>query len=299
MIIHIRENDYLVLSPAGTGQEVREYVCRRINKPDSRCYKAAQIPASRVHGGIIPYLMEQVQQVNFHEFVDYSTDADYLTILMDCGQGDSLESKLKEDALPLAERLKLAEKLLEHLILSAFPPYFIYASMGIGRIKVNAAMEYSFDFQLSDFLYYEQIDFSRACRKLTEVLEQIFAKELRRRAFPEMEKFLFRLRGSEFEELLPIYQELEKICREWDGREEHSLESRSFSFRLWEGIKGLGRWSARFVKLVIILAAAAYLVLSVYDFMQPEEIGQVYEQIGDLEIRNSVLNAEQPEAEKK
>lgn len=284
MIIHIRENDYLVLFPAGTGQEVREYICSRVNRTDSRRYKIVQIPSSRVHGGIIPYLMEQMQQVNFHEFMDYSTDAEYLTILMDCGEGDFLEAKLKEKSLTLAERLKMARKLLEHLLLSAFPPYFIYASMGIGRIKVNAAMEYSFDFQLSDLLYYEQIDFSRACQKLTDVLEQIFAEEQKRRAFPEMERFLYRLRRSEFQELLPIYEELEKICREWDKKELPFLESRSLPFRLWEGIKRLGKLLAGLAKLAIILAAAAYLALSVYDFMQPEEIGQVYEQIGDLHI---------------
>ena len=101
---------------------------------------------------------------------------------------------------------------------------------------------------------------------------------------------MFRLRSGEFQELLPIYEELEKICREWGEKKEPFLESRSFPFRLWEGIKRLGKWLADFVKLAIILAAAAYLVLSVYDFMQPEEIGQVYEQIGDLEIKSPVLN---------
>ena len=69
------------------------------------------------------------------------------------------------------------------------------------------------------------------------------------------------------------------------GRDETALESRSFAFRFWEKLKSLGRLLIKSAKLAVILLAAGYLAYSVYELVQPDPEAQVYERIGDLEIR--------------
>ena len=141
-----------------------------------------------------------------------------------------------------------------------------------GRVKVTDAMEFSFDFELSDFLTWQEADFSVACRDMKKVFSALFEPELARRAFPDMERFLYGLDHGEFENMLRVYEQL-------------ALESRSFAFRFWEKLKSLGRLLIKSAKLAVILLAAGYLAYSVYELVQPDPEAQVYERIGDLEIR--------------
>lgn len=285
MVIHIQEKDYLVLYTVRKTTELEEYRCRKVGEAGEREYRALRIASSAVWPELVSYLMEQVHSQSFHEFVDYATEADFLTVLMDCGQGVSMARVILGEKPSLAQRLAMGKKLLEHLLLADFPPYFLYAAMGAERIKVNAAMDFGFDFDFSDFLRFETVDFSMACKRMGDVFEILFLQEQKQRAIPELERLVYGLRHNQFSQLLPVFQEMEGICGRWEGRDEKELENHSFGFRLWEKIKGLGRFSVVFAKLAVILAAGAYLALSVYDFMQPERPGQVYDQIGDLEIR--------------
>lgn len=285
MIIRILGNDYLVLYTISKNRELEQYRCRRIGEAGEREYRALRISSSAVRPELISYLMEQVHNQSFYEFVDYTTESDFLTVLMDCGQGISMARVLLGEKPSLTQRLAMGRKLLEHMLLSDFPTYFIYAAMGVERIKVSPAMDFGFDFNFSDFLQFESVDFSMASRKLGDVFEILFLAEQKQRAIPELGRLLYGLQHNQYSQLLPIYQEMEAICRNWEGKDEKELENHSFTFRLWEKIKGFGRFFLGLAKLAVILAAAAYLALSIYDFVQPEAPGQVYEQIGDLEIQ--------------
>lgn len=288
MIIHILDRDFLVLyTVKGGDRGLQQHICRDVNEPSDRTYRALRIPAEHTGGALIRYLMEQVHNRDFLEFADYSTDAEGVTVFMDCGSGTPLSERLSGEVLRLGERLVLAEKLAEHLVLGNVPPYFIHAAMEPGRIKVTDAMDFGFDFELSDFLSWQEVDFSMACRDMGKVFAVLFEPELARRAFPDMESFLYGLDHGEFENVLRVYERLETICRQWKDRDETALESRSFAFRLWERIKGLGKILMRFAKLAVILLAAGYLAYSVYELLQPDPAAQVYERIGDLEIRKN------------
>lgn len=294
MIIRILEKSYLVLyTMEGKEGGLKQHICRDVEEQSDREYRAVQLPAGRVTGELIQYLMEQVNNKSFREFVDYVTDAEYLTVFMDCGWGNHLTEILLRERLSLGERLEIARRLLEHLVLSDFPPYFVCAAMGAERVKITAAMDFGFDFELADLADFKKADFSMACGHIADTLSTLFEQELKRRAFPDMESFLYRLRHEEFADLLSIYQELLGICRIWKDKDEARLESKRFAFVLWERIKGLGRFLKVVVKLAVVLLAAGYLAYSIYQFVQPDPVREVYQRIGELEIRT------QPEAEKK
>ncbi len=247
-------------------------------------FRAVQIPSAWIRPELVEYLMDQVHNENFREFVDYATEADHLTFLMDCGFGRSLWDILHEERPSLPERFAMAEGILRHMLLSDYPAYFIYAAMDARRIKRTDAMDFYFDFELSDFLTFQRVDFVLAGRKLAEVLELLFARERNMQALPELETLLYQLRQGGFDSLLPVYQELQKVFSLWSGKEETELADHSLPFRIWDWIKGLGRWTASLFKLAVLALAMAYLVISVRDFIKPEAAGPGFEQIGDLKI---------------
>lgn len=291
MTIHIQGKSYLVLyTIEGEGDRLKQHICRDVAEGSRREYRAVRIPAEQVTGELVRFLMEQVQKKSFREFVDYATDVEGLTVLMDCGLGVPLADRLSGERLRLAERLELARRLCEQLVISDFPPYFLCAALGRERVKVTDAMDYSFNFDLSGLASYQDASLSEAFVRLAEVLSLLFQEELKRRAFPDMESFLYRLRRGGCADILSVYQELEAICRAWMDKDETRLESRSFAFRMWERIKGLGRFFKVFVKAAVVLLAAGYLAYSVWQFVQPEPVQEVYQSIGELEIRK------QPEA---
>lgn len=294
MRIQILDKSYQVLY---TGEEeergIRQYVCRDVEDVSGREYRAVRIPSELVTGELIRYLMEQVHNKSFREFVNYGTDAAYLTVLMDCKKGTSLAKLLSWERMTLRERLEIGEKLLEHLLLADFPTYFLCAALEPERVKVNSAMDFGFDFDLSGLVDFDKADFSMACKKLADTLSPLFEPELKRRAFPDMEGFLYGLRHGEGESLLSVYQRFLSICREWRDKDEDRLESRSMAFVVWEKMKGLGRFLRGCGKVALVLLAAAYLVLSLRQLAKPDAVWQVYSRIGELEVRT------QPEAEER
>lgn len=286
MNIQILDKTYLVIEAVGdTSGGLEQYICRQDGDANGREYRAVRVPAGQVTAELICYLMEQVRRESFHEFVTYTTEYDFVTVLMDCGKGRTLLEELSGPGLSLRERLELARGLVSHLVLADFPPYFIHAAMDIRRIRVSAAMDFSFAFELQDILSFASVDASMAFMQLGTVLAALFEKEQKQRSFPDMERLIYRLRHGEFETLLAVYENLEQIYQEWSEKDEDTLENRSLAFVLWEKIKGIGRWLRTMVKAGILLLALGYLILSVYQFVQPEPVGQAYEKIGNLEIR--------------
>lgn len=284
MVIHIQGNDYLILYTISRSQELEQYQCRRVDGPDGHMYRAVRIASSAVFAEMIEYLMDLTHNKSFYDFVDYATTAGAVVILLDCGEGRPLASLLREESIPLPERLQMGKKLLERLLISDFPPYFIHAAMDPGRVKMNAAMDFFFDFDLSDFPDFKGADPVSALRQAADVLEALFLPEVKRKALPDLDRLLYGMRRGEYAELLPVYRKMGAIAGLVRGKEEE-LESGSFLFRLWDRLKALGRFLLGAGKAAVVLVFAAYLALSIYHFMQPEPEGRVYEQIGDLQIK--------------
>lgn len=292
MNILMQGKRYQVLYKRGEDRDLLQYICRREGRAGNREYLAVQIPTRVLRREMIRYLAAQEKNKNFREFLDYSTNSNDITFILDCGEGSFLAEQLRNEKMLLAERTAVAVGLIKHLVLSDFPPYFIHAAMHPERIKRTQAMDFSFAFDLSDFLQFAQVDFAAACQDIAGVLEMLFSKEQKKQAMPELDAFLFRLRRGEYADLLSVYQELLAVTALWSGKEEDDLEDKSLAFRLWEKIKRLGRFAAGAVKVATVLLAAAYLGYSIYFFIKPEAPGGGYDQIGDLEIQREVPDQE-------
>lgn len=289
MIIRIEETSYLVL---GTVPEdgLCQYVCKKQDGTEGE-YRAVRVPSALVSGELIQYLMEQVHKESFHEFVDYATDAEGLYVIMDCGRGILLSQRMKTERMSLRERLETGRRILERLVISDFPDYFIHAAVLPDAVRLTPAMDVSFAFHLGDLDHFAEYDFGKAQEALAVLMETLFEKELSIQSFPDMSQLIRKLRAAEKENLLEVYEEYSGIDALWRTRNEEHLENRSWPFRIWGWMKSLGRILKKLAAVFLVCLAVLYLVLSVQAFFREPEPGVVYERIGDLEI----INHQEPE----
>lgn len=285
MMIRNLEQRYLVIQKIEDTDGADQYLCRNADFDSDREYRIARLSLPMVGGDLVRFLMEQIHQENFTDFVDYFTDADYLYVVMNCGRGNTLGQKLRQENCKLNERMEISKNLLEKAVLLDMPSYFLYGVMREDGIRVAPTLEVGFDYEMNGLAQFDQIEFVQAQRRIGEILELLLARELELEALPAMKTMIYGLKHGEYEDLLKVHEAFLLIYYEWDGKSEQALSPQSFSFRLWARIKKLGSLAKKAVYAGILLLALAYLVITVKEMNRPAPIADTFEKIGTLQIR--------------
>lgn len=285
MVIRNMEQRYIVIHKIESGDGSDQYLCRNLDSDSDREYRIARLELRKVSGELVRFLLEQIHQENFTDFLDYFTDADYLYVVMNRGRGNTLDQKLSQENCRLKERMEVAKNLLEKAVLLDLPPYFLNGTMRGRGILVTPSLEVGFDYEMNDLAGFARIGFEQAAGRIGKILETLFARELGLEALPEMKAFIYGLKHGEFTGLLDVHEAFLTIYYQWEGKSEQALKPQSFSFRLWEKLKKLGIVVKKAVYAGILLLALAYLVITVRNFKTPEPVVENFEKIGTLHIR--------------
>lgn len=295
MVIQNLERSYVVIqSCPGEGRQ-RQYLCREDGDGQWREKKIGRIPLAEVSGGLIRFLMDQIHRESFRDFEDYFTDDEFLCVVMGLGEGKPLAVKLQEEKCTLRERLEMGKNLIERLVLLNPDPYFFRGAMAAERIRVSAALETAFDYDISDITEHERADFAQGAEGLSGVMEVLFLQERKQRSMPELDRFCYGLSHGEWGDYLSIHREYLKVFERWADKEEKDLQPKTWGFRLWEMVKASLRGLKKLALLGILVLAAAYLALSVRDFVQPPAVRENYKRIGTLQIETESETAESAE----
>lgn len=284
MVIRNLEKQFIVIGKQPGEGEAEQFLCRLDGEREGAEYRIVRLPLSRAGAELVSWLQEQKNRESFSDFSDYFSDQDFLYIVMRLGDGIRLEEKLRRERCSLAERLKIAEQLVTGMILKEEPPFFFSAAMDSRLIRVTPAMEVGFDYDLSGIEDYREADFALGQRRLGQVLGQLFEKELKLSALPDMERLIYGLGHGQYGGLLDIYRELAPIVKEWSAKEETALKPQSLAFRLWERLKSLARLGKKLAMAGLLALALGYLILSVYSFFKEPGIKDNFNQIGSLTI---------------
>lgn len=286
MMIRNLSKKYLVIQELECTQTVSQYLCRMMDQEDSRMYRAARQEILRVGADEIRFLMEQVKNENFTDFVDFFTDGDSLYVLMQYGAGISLREKLITEECSLGERLEIGKNLLERLLLLDLPPFFLNAAMTEDQVRVEKNGDVGLDYNLVEIDRFSTYGFSQGAEGIGRVFMTLYGEELRLKAIPELETMVYGLLHGEKDSLMDIYQGFLPIYRTWKRRRDGELEPKNFLFRLWDMVKAAGRLLKKLVMPAICLLAVAYLVLSVRNFFAPPGVKAQFTSIGTVQIEN-------------
>ncbi len=285
MVIRILDQNYYVQQTLPSETGLVQYVCTNVSEDDGKMYRIVRIPLQDVETGLVQYLTDLYGQGLFRELVQFANEEGYLNVVTDCGKMKSLalSEKLKEQ-LPLKERALMGEKLLERLILSNVPAYFAQSALDTDHVRYTDAGECSLVFELENLLHYADARTSAEVLSLRNVLDALFEKELKDEKLPELTELLQGMAQGEYPGVMEVYQKYKPLASEMAQLDETTLPAMSLPYRIWERIKKVFGWLKNLFFLLVILIAAAYLVMSIRDFMAPTVQKDVYQSVGDIEI---------------
>lgn len=292
MVIQNLEHSYIVVQACPGAGTARQFLCREERDGQWLEKKLLRVPLEAVSGNLIRFLAEQIRRESFTDLEDYFTDDAFLYAVMQLGAGKPLSEKLSEEKCSLTERLEIGRHLLERLVLLDPAPYFFCAAMDVSRIRTDAALESTFDYDLSELPEYAKISFDMGAERLCGVMDQLFPEERKQRSMPELERFCYGLSHGEYADLLSILQAYNEVCAVWLNRTEAELTPQTLGFKLWALFKKLLRVLRKLALIGILLLALLYLGLSVWEFAKPPEAGQTFSRIGTLEIETTAGGAE-------
>jgi len=284
MIIETREKEYYVISVLERTPEIFE--CREKDSTSSMKYTVLRLPIEKITAEMISFLMAQVNNESFVEFVDYTTDDAYLYLVMSRPEGNSFLEKVKNGELSFSERLLLGKKCLEHFFLSDFSDYFMHSAIRGGVFNINDALDVNFEFDLSDFTEFTDIDISNVASDIALTLGNLFRDELDRVAFAPMKELIDRLNSGSYSALMDIYEEYDAIFKEWNGKESYELKSHTKWDEFKEWLKKATEFLKSAVIYLILIAAFLYLVQSIYQLTRPYEQKTIFDKVGDVFIVN-------------
>lgn len=287
MIIRNLEKNYAVIRACEGAGDTEQYLCQDAEGKEKLEYKIARIPLDKVEGRLVFFLAAQLKRDDFLDLADYFTDDGYLYAVMRLGLGIPVNQKLAEENCSLAERFRIAERIITSLVLLNPHPYFFQAAMDAERIRVSSTGDVYFDYDLSELQAYSRVVFADGMKGLAKVLKVLFARELELLALPGIARLIYDLEQGEFREFLEIHERFLPVYEEWLGKTDEDLQPETWSFRLWERCKKLFGLAKKLVYVGILLLALAYLVISVRAFRQEPGVRQNFQKVGTLEIRGA------------
>ena len=290
MVIRNLERDYTVIKKFEGEGDITQFLCQSTENGNDSWHRLARIPLDAVDGHLIAFLLGELKREEFEDLEDYFTDDAYLFVVMRLTDAGTLGENLSQEKVSLRERLWMAHGLIERLVLVAPAPFFFCAAMDEKLIHVSEAGDIMLDYDLAQLCEYGKFSFDSGCGRLGDVLERLFAEEIKLRAFPEMERLVYGLKHGEFGEYLEIHESFNRIFEIWEKKTEADLKPEKVSFRLWEKIKQGVKFLKNLILAGILVLAAVYLVISVRDFLKEPEVHVNYQKIGTLTVR-------QPETE--
>jgi hypothetical protein len=286
MVIRVLDHKYFVLRTIDTENGLDQYVCRDLVDEESNIYRIVRIPHSDVNDKLLRYLADIEVAGSFGELREYASEDGYLCVVMDCGSKDAetLTDKIAREEPDFRERLGYVEKLVERLILSDIPAYFAAAALSTERIKLTAALDCSFDFDVHDILEYEGYGMNDVCGRLADVIMDVFDRELKWNAMEDLTEFIKDLHFHRYSDYLAIYSDFKAICDRYGEDTDIELENNSFPFQMWDLLKNLAAHLRSMAALLLLVLAVAYLAISVRNFLKPTQARDVYTSIGDMQI---------------
>lgn len=283
MVIRNISKQYRVIREWGGPGEITQYICRE--EEEERDCRIAVQDLERVTNNEVRFLMEQVNNQRFRDFIDFFTDAKNLYVVTAYSGEESLEKKLQENC-SFRERMEIGKNLLEYILLSDVPDYFFQASMGMETITVSRSLEIGLCYDLSYLDEFESASFQKGAFKLGRVLWEIYREELSVRAFGPMEGLIYDLENSAFSTVLEVYERFQEIYREWAEKKKEQMEPESFPFRVWKLIKRAGKLLKTAAAVGILALAMIYLGLSIREFLMEPGQADNYSAIGTLKIQS-------------
>lgn len=292
MILRNLTKRYVIIQEYLAGNDVSQYICYEMGAPQNVLYSAVCQKLSSLRNEEIGFLTDQLNHENFSDLVDFFIHDDRLVVLFKYEDGNTLKQKIASEECSMRERLELIKSLLEQILFLNLSDYFFDAAMDIDLIHVATTGEISFIYDCRNLAAFDTVDFQSGVKSLAKVVEYVFPDELKQRSMPELFTFVYDLKHAGIDSCLDIYERFWEIYQLYFEKKQEDLEPYSLSFRIWDRIKGIGRFLKKLIWPALIFLALAYLVVSIAGLFAEPGVNENFTTIGTVMVGDATTDEE-------
>lgn len=293
MMIRTYETDYIVIRHVQSGNTKEVYICRRNNEQNGREYTVICMKDIAMCQQLLRFFSEKVEAEKFTDFVEYFTFEGKLHIVFLHSRLISLEEKLRIQEYLFAERLEIAQKILERIVYLNMPYSFIADALVPGHITVSDTLDVRFNYEMTNVSRMDSYTLMEAGLNIANVLQLLFHEELEKKSCSEINELLGWLESGEYQSYLDIFYKVNEYCTLLKNKTEEELAvPRTKPFQLWEKLKAAFVGLRKLLMVVLLVAAILYLVLSIVELAMPQSQGNIgfmdrFDAIGTLQVRDA------------
>ncbi len=288
MVIQNSAHTYVAIQKLES-ENILQYLCRRIAPgEDVECRVA--IVSNEYAPELVPYLKGLRDEETFTDLLDFFTDEGNLYIVTAAEPVSGLTARLGGSRCSVAERMMIMKNLLSRLILQGMDDFFCCAALHPSSIGVSDSLEIALCYDMDGITDHRQFAFAMTQYRLSEVAETLFAAELKQESLPEIAELSKRLKQGMFSDLMEVYRWFLPKAEAWLSGAEKELKPMGFWFRMWERMKFLAGKLVGLWKVLLLLLAAGYLVLSVKALYAEPAVSENFKRIGTLTIEQQEMD---------
>lgn len=292
MLIKFPDKRYEVIQKMKMTASLQLYLARDLNSPGQEVYTIACVSGSGLIKKLILVTTRKNTSISFKDLHDcFNAEGKYY-IVFEYAQGKTLQQALQENDYNLQERLLLMKNIFARMFLLDMPDCFIYEVLRKDSIVVDEALNVRFNYFFTEMDYYWQVDERNCLRRISDLVQEMFRKELTGKSSLELMDFAWALEQEEYLYLWDCYEAFDGIYGQLLRKsEKHEIRPGRIWWRAWDWLKEKLPVIRSGIAAVLILAAGLYLLLHLPNPVLSEE-GIAFERIGTLEIRE--YDQEQP-----
>lgn len=280
------DRSYQVLRHLGGTDKTEEFLCTELTGRENAACLLVRIADPILAKHLVLFLEEKVGGREFTDYRECFQENGALLAVFRYSTDQSLAERLRAEYCGRRERAEIARGLLERLLLLAPHPYFAWNGLEPDQITVNRSLEVHLNYHLKRLGQFEDCTMQEVGQQLQKVFRLLFAEEEKKQLYPLLEEYLRRLGEENDWSYLQLYQDFLPVYAELEQEAAQEPVPQTFAFRAWERIKKFLGICKNVLAVVILVAAAVYVIKTLQDDSSSQAVSYSVYQIGELAIES-------------
>lgn len=284
MLIKFLDKRYEVVQKIKATDTLDLYVAEDLTDAEQKNYTVACIKDQELARKLILVTTKRNTSLAFKDLHEsFNTDGKYY-IVFHYAQGETLQRVMRENSYNLKERLMLMKNIFGQIFLLDMPECFIYEVLRKDSIVVDEALSVRFNYFFTEVDYYWQVEEKNCLRRISELVLELFQKELTEKSSRELAEFSRSLEQGRFTDIWDCYEAYNDIYEHLTLKSERQeIRPGRIWWRAWDAFKKKIPVLKSMLAFLLIMASGAYLLLHLPNPVLSED-GITFWQIGTLEI---------------
>lgn len=288
MIIKAYNKEYDIVQRLSETETQEVFICEKHPNADNKQYLVIHMKNQQLAHHVIPLFIELMEKKSFSDYDGcFSSKGDfYLAFLYE--PAPLLADKLLTERCSLRERLEIAKRLLEKIVLLEPPPWLLGDLLSHFYIMVSQSDSISFFYVLKNYEQYESFAMEKIPGLLIPIFLKLFPEELKLASCPALTEFYQSLSETGiYNNYFSIFRAYKEIYDELISQQKmENIKPNHWSFHWWDKIKQLKRLVKPVAACLVLAAIIFFMVWMVLNRKKPE--GPEFSYIGTVEIQSGL-----------